>query len=405
MNLTKPQQLVYDMERFSGGAIATICGSILLKSSSSAEEIQYAINKIIELNDALRIRVYEENGMAFQKVSEYSPQEIEVLHFESKDDFNKYAEKLAKEPMDVYSSLFYAVGVIVGDEYGVLVKIHHLISDAWTLSLLGTQFSAIMNGEDFESYSYTDYIETENKYLESKRFQKDKDFWLETFKKCDEPTYLSDVITKSVSSNRLTFVVDREKTKIISDYATETQASMYSVLMTAVAVYFNRVKNNLEKFYIGTAVLNRNGQAEKNTIGMFINTVPVLIELDNCKTFEENMEFVTASSLAVFRHQRFNYGDILKTIREEFKFDEKLYDVIFSYQNAKITGVETESQWYHCGSQNESLQIHIDDRDNDGVLRVHYDYNTDKFSKSAIKRMHGHIFNLLFDAIDNFEED
>lgn len=29
MNLTKPQKLIYDMEKFSGGAISVICGSVL----------------------------------------------------------------------------------------------------------------------------------------------------------------------------------------------------------------------------------------------------------------------------------------------------------------------------------------------------------------------------------------
>ncbi len=405
MNLTKPQQLIYDMERFSGGAIATICGSVLLKGATDADKISSAVNKMIEMNDALRICITEKDGVPTQCISAFKPKDIETLWFLNKKEFTAYAESLAREPMDIYGDLFQVYGVTVGDEYGLLVKIHHIISDAWTLSLIGSQFSAIMNGEEITAYSYADYIETENKYLQSNRFNKDKSFWLETFGKCDEPTYLSDTITKSVTSNRLTFVVPKEKTKIIADYADKTQSSMYSVLMTAVAVYVNRVKNNLERFYIGTAVLNRNGQAEKNTMGMFINTVPVLIELDNNKTFEGNMESVTSSSISVFRHQRFNYGDILKSIREEFKFEEKLYDVMFSYQNAKISGNDTESAWYHCGSQNESLQIHIDDRDDEGTLTVHYDYNTEKFTESAVERMHNNIFNLLFDAIDNFKKE
>ncbi len=404
MNLTKPQKLIYDMERFSGGAISTICGSILTKGHANPDKIQVAVNKIIESNDALRIKISEKDGVPFQTVESYKYREIETLFFTDKAGFTQYAEKIAKQPMDIHGDLFQVYGITVGDEYGLLVKIHHIISDAWTLSLIGSQFATLMNGDDISPNSYVDYIETENMYLESKRFEKDKAFWLETFSKCDEPAYLSDVITKGVAANRLTFIVDKEKTKIISDYADKTESSMFSVLVTAVSVYFNRVKNNLEKFYIGTAVLNRNGQAEKNTMGMFINTVPVLIELDNDKTFEENMANITSSSLSVFRHQRFNYGDILKAIREEYKFEEKLYDVIFSYQNAKIAGGELDSAWYHCGSQNESLQIHIDDRDDNGTLTVHYDYNTDKFTSSAIERMHGHIFNLLFDAIDNYEK-
>ncbi len=402
MRLTKPQQLIYDMERFSGGAIATICGSVLLKGHVEGEEISDALNRMVECNDALRLQITEKDGVPSQTVAEYTPQEFPVLWFLNKDALQEYADKLAQEPMELHGELFRAVGIVVGEEYGILVKIHHIISDAWTLTLIASQFYALMNGEEINPRSYMEYIATEDNYLASERYQKDRQFWLDTFAKCDEPAYLSEHMTKSTRANRKTFVIDREQTAVIADYVHKTGTSMYSVMMTAVAVYFNRVNNNLERFYIGTAVLNRSGKAEKNTVGMFINTVPVLIQLDNEKTFEENMAAIVSASFHVFRHQRYNYGDILKSIREEYKFEEKLYDVIFSYQNARISGADVESAWYHCGAQNESLQIHIDDWDSEGILKVHYDYNTEKFTEVAIESMHRHIFNLLLDAIENY---
>ncbi len=400
MRLTKPQQLIYDMERFSGGAIATICGSVLLKGQADGDAISDALNRMVEQNDALRIQIAEKDGIPSQTVSEHTHRDYPVLWFLNKQAMQDYANKLAKEPMELHGELFQAIGIVVGEEYGILVKIHHIISDAWTLALIGTQFYALMNGEEINPRSYMDYITTEDEYLASQRHQKDKQFWLDTFAKCDEPSYLSEHITKNTKANRKTFVINREQTAKIADFAHKTGSSMYAVMMTAVAVYFNRVKNNLEQFYIGTAVLNRSGKAEKNTMGMYINTVPVLIQLDNEKTFEENMTSIVSASFHVFRHQRYHYGDILKSIREEYRFEEKLYDVMFSYQNAKTVGTDTESCWYHCGEQNESLQIHIDDRDSEGTLTVHYDYNIEKFTEVSIERMHGHIFNLLSDAIE-----
>lgn len=38
-HLTKPQKLVYDMEKFSGGTIAVICGSILFVGRKELEEM------------------------------------------------------------------------------------------------------------------------------------------------------------------------------------------------------------------------------------------------------------------------------------------------------------------------------------------------------------------------------
>jgi non-ribosomal peptide synthetase component F len=104
---------------------------------------------------------------------------------------------------------------------------------------------------------------------------------------------------------------------------------------------------------------------------------------------------------SVFRHQKYNYGDLLLAIREEYGCKHKLYDVIVSYQNATVMGQDIETTWYHSGMQIESLQIHIDDRDNQGIYRIHYDYQTDKFTEEEISRMHQQIKKLLFDAIEN----
>ncbi len=401
-HLTKPQKLIYDMEKFAGGSIATVCGSIIIKGKKDIETLSDAVNELYRFNDALRIKIIEEDGIPYQIITEYKEQEINVLRFKDKVELNNYAEKYAKEPMDFYGSLCDANIIVLEDSYGILVKLHHIISDAWTLSLIGNQFNALLNGEIPEVYSYFDYATSENEYIEGKRYQKDKAYFIDNFKKCDEVTYLSDRQSKSAVTNRKTFVVDKNITSKIVKYAGCQNTSVFMVLMTAVAVYINRVKMNKEKFYIGTAVLNRSNIQEKNTMGMFINTIPMLIELDNDKTFEENLENISNECYAVLRHQKFNYGDILSTLRNEFKFDGNLYDVMLSYQNAKIVGENFESTWYHCGMSTDSLEIHIDDRDSEGIFKIHYDYQVEKFTENEIERMHGHIFNLLFDAMSWF---
>lgn len=157
---------------------------------------------------------------------------------------------------------------------------------------------------------------------------------------------------------------------------------------------------NAEQFYIGTAVLNRAGTVEQNTAGMFINTVPMLISLKNNLSFSENLQAISEAVFSALRHEKYNYGALLTYLRKQYHFSEKLYDIIFSYQNATVDG-ESESAWYPCGMQAESLQIHAEDRDQSGALQLHYDYLIEKFTSNEIEAMHGHICNLLFDAVEN----
>lgn len=81
MKLTKPQKLIYDMEKFAGGSISIVCGSMLIKTDKSIDEMQKSVNELYRLNDALRIRVSEEDVQPYQYVTEYQEKDIEVLTF------------------------------------------------------------------------------------------------------------------------------------------------------------------------------------------------------------------------------------------------------------------------------------------------------------------------------------
>ena len=399
--LTKPQKLIYNTEKFSGGAIATICSSMLYMGTADDALLCSAANELYRINDTLRTRIKDTDHGAKQYTEEYTEQNISVLTFEEKKELDLYAQKLAEEAMDMYGRLCDIRVIKLKNQYGILVKLHHIIGDAWTMSLIARQFDMLLHGQTPVSYPYADYIHSENEYVQGNRYSKDKEFFTEQFKACDEAVYLSEKQTDSVMSQRKTVELSKDITKKLADYTAARNSSIFALFMTAVSVYISRIKMNAEKFYIGTPMLNRQGLKEQNTLGMFINTVPVLARVNSERSFNETLQAMTDTAMAVMRHQRFNYEDILTELRKEYGFSEKLYDVVVSYQNAKTNVSAAKTEWYHCGMQTESLQIHIDDRDNEGILKIHYDYQTEKFTENDIARMHEHLFNLLLDAVND----
>ena len=403
--LTKPQKLIYDMEKYAGGAVAVICGSVLFREAIETPELKAAVAELFRLNDALRIRIVETSDGPLQSVLPFEPSEPEILQFESRDGLHVYAEAYAKEPIPLDGPLCEIKLVQLPDACGVLIKLHHIIGDAWTLALLGNQLSQLLRGETPSAHSYLEYIQSEAAYLQSRRYTKDRAFFLEQFKQCDEATYLSEKPAKEFFAARKQFIVSSSDAAAIKRYAAARGISPYMLFMTALAVYFNRVKMNVEHFYLGTALVNRAGLAEQHTAGMFVNTIPVLIKLDNDSSFDQNLKAVSETLTAVMRHQKYNYGDTLADIRKEFGFGERLYDVMLSYQNATINGGgNTESSWYHNGVQTESLQIHIDDRDAEGSYRILYDYQTEKYTEADIESLHTHLCNLLLAGLEHSDK-
>ena len=101
MNITKPQKLIYDMEKYAGGAISVICGGMLICGKKEISEMQRAVNELYRLNDALRIRIIESGGTVRQEITEYAEKSIPVLRFENKAELDAYAEKYAKTPLNL----------------------------------------------------------------------------------------------------------------------------------------------------------------------------------------------------------------------------------------------------------------------------------------------------------------
>ncbi len=403
MRLSKSQQLIYEMEKYAGGSIAVVCGSVLFNGIADVETLLRSAKELYHLNDVLRLRIAETGEELEQTILDVYDAVIPVLRFETKAELDQYAEKYATEPVALRGSLCELSVVVLPGKYGVLAKLHHLISDAWTLVLLASQFSALVRGEAPTAYSYAEHIQKEQDYLRSERYEKDLAFFLEQFRQCEDVTYLCRRQSGSFSASRKSVLIDREEAVAITEYCKAHKISVFSLFMTVLATYINRTNMNVEHFFIGTAVLNRTGVREKNTAGMFINTVPVMADLQNEGSFAENLDRMEASLLSALRHQKCNYGDVLTALRKKHDFREKLYDVVLSYQNASLS-VDGETSWYPCGMQTESLQIHIDDRDHEGVFRVQYDYLADCFTEREIDKLHSHLRNLLQSGIQSSEK-
>lgn len=65
-HLSKPQKLIYDMEKYAGGSINVICGVMLTEQEKAVPAMEAAVNEIFRLNDALRLRITENGKEATQ---------------------------------------------------------------------------------------------------------------------------------------------------------------------------------------------------------------------------------------------------------------------------------------------------------------------------------------------------
>ena len=142
-NLTSSQKNIWNLQKyFEGTAISTICGAIYFKDEISSELLKRAINHVIEHQSSLRLRFCEMNGKAMQQVTEYQYEEIPVLQFSDKESLRQYVLQCAQKLTSLTNIPLYHFAIFrLNGQIGIVTALSHLISDAWTLSLIAKQIS------------------------------------------------------------------------------------------------------------------------------------------------------------------------------------------------------------------------------------------------------------------------
>lgn len=418
--LSESQKSIWYLEKaYPGTSLNIVAGNLRLKGQVSYPALEQALNIFVRKNDSMRLRICEKDGQALQYVSEYKEFKVDFFDFSTggglKDLF-LWDEGKTRTPFNVIENpLFYWALYKVGDdEGGIYMKMHHLISDAWTVGLATRQiidlYTKIKNGasvDESPNPSYIDHLVSEAEYEKTARFENDKAYWNKKFEVLPEMTVLKPLKSNGLSINarRKTLITPLKLSGKIREFCAANNVSVFTLFMSALSIYINRV-TGIEDIILGTTILNRTNLKEKETTGMFVSVAaPVRISVNDAVDFRSFAKAMLKENTDVLRHQKYPYNYIIKDLKKKHKFSDRLFDIVLNYQNSKFHKNETDTdyvtKWICSGCQVESLIISINDREDSGNLIIDYDFLTDVFDIKEIEFIHQHIISLLWHALDN----
>lgn len=417
--LTYPQKNILLVERFNKNLpINTIVGTVEIDRDFDAKICNNAINYVIKNNDAMRINILNENEDIVQFVSEYKYKNFEVVDLSlfSKEKIEEYINDCILLPLFSDKKELYEFKIFnYGNGRGaIFMKVHHIISDAWSCGKIGTQLinyiEKTLNNETLEDElkpSYIDFINSEIEYENSEKYKKDEDFWNEYLDGIKEPVSLKEnknlSDTLNTDSKRYTIKLDKLINEKINNYCKENRISPYVLFLAALSVYLYRIKDEND-LVLGTPVLNRSNFKEKQMLGMFVSTMPIRIKVQENMSFLELAKKIGSNTLELFRHQKYPYSKTLEHIHNTTDIKSNLYNIILSYQNAKTDVVDStkySTTWPFNKNITDELQIHIMDMDASGILNVNYDYKTTLFSDIEINYLHTRIMAIIENALED----
>lgn len=401
-------------QHFPNTNINNIMGILEFKETIDCNILKKAINILVKENDALRLRIKYNNGKIEQYVDEYSEFDIDVLNIE--DDV-EYFKEFSRIAFDLTKDKLYHFEIIKNDNGTVklISRFHHIITDAWALSLIISEIINIYECLKYkknqikENYSYLNYINSERTYMNSDRYFKDQLYWNEIYKK--EPQILNlkpEIIKTAPEASRIVYKISKEQVSNIKEFCKENSITEYCLFLTCLQIYLSK-KYDVNDIIIGNPFLNRKNHKEKATIGIFVNTLPIRLRVDCEETVEKLLRKNSIIIRNALKHEKYPYNDILKYVKNKHQINQSLYNVLFSYQNAKDnrkTGkIKYSTEWIFNNNITDKLQIHIHDRDDLDEYNIVYDYQKNIFNEQEIYELNDVYLNILKQIITNINKN
>ena len=395
-SLTIPQQNIWNLHKFyEGTSIANNCGAIFFDKLCDHSLLNRAINRLVELQEGMRLRFWEEHGTPVQKAAAYEWEDFPSVHFRSQHDLDLHAEAFARIPFSADGEKMYRFEIFdTGDCSGVLMCISHLIADAWAISIIAhtvaSEYEALSGGSaaDGRSCSFLPFVDAEQDYLTSERYRKDQAYWAEKYPVRPEPTPIrpGSLPSKTPAAHRYRAAFSPGLSASIDRFYREHNITQAVLIESALTAYLSRLSPDHRQITLGALTLNRSGAVQKRAVANCITTMPLTIPVASGMTAMDLCREITRQHALLFRHQKYPYSHILHDLHERYGFSGNLYDVMVSFQNAKSnSGVI--SKWYSNGFCEVGLELHIDNRDSSDHYTVNIDYQTELFPDEAEIRL------------------
>ncbi len=418
-NLTNPQKSIWFTEQFyKGTPIENITGCVIVLEKLNLKALQKAINLFVKSNDSFRLKFTVKDDKPLQYLSSFSEFEIENVMVNTDEDIKDIENEMSNTPFEVLDNLLFSFKTFTFPDGhgGFVITAHHLISDAWTAGLVVNEimdyYEKIINSQiiDNKNPSYLDYITSEQEYLNSEKFNKDKEFWNEIFKTVPEVATIPSINVENSNSSlsckakRKQFVIPKETMNLINEFCKQNKASAFNFFMAVLAIYLSRV-SSLDDFTIGTPILNRGNFKEKQTTGMYISTIPFRISINHKIPFAEFLSNISADFSKIFRHQKYPYQYLLEDLRKKDSSIPNLYNILLSYQNVRsnkqTSDINYESSWVGNNFISDDIDIHLYDMNDTGNINIAYDYLISKYSIDDICSIHARFLYIINQVLEN----
>ncbi|MGG0941585.1 non-ribosomal peptide synthetase DhbF [Bacillus subtilis] len=386
--------------------------------------LKAALYDLVCRHESLRTIFPESQGTSYQHIldADQAHPELHVTEIAEKELSDRLAEAvrysfdLAAEPA-FRAELF----VIGPDEYVLLLLVHHIVGDGWSLTPLtrdlGTAYAARCHGRSPEwaplAVQYADYALWQQELLGNEDdpnslIAGQLAFWKETLKNLPDqlelPTDYSRPAEPSHDGDTIHFRIEPELHKRLQELARANRVSLFMVLQSGLAALLTRLGAGTD-IPIGSPIAGRNDDALGDLVGLFINTLVLRTDTSGDPSFRELLDRVRKVNLAAYDNQDLPFERLVEVLNPaRSRATHPLFQIMLAFQNTPdaelhLPDMESSLRINSVGSAKFDLTLEIsEDRLTDGTpngMEGLLEYSTDLFKRETAQALADRLMRLL----------
>jgi amino acid adenylation domain-containing protein len=420
--LSFAQQRLWFLDQLAPGSSAyNVPQAFRLCGDLNFAALESALGEIVSRHESLRTLFAQNAGEAFQVILPPAPFKLPIIDLPAvpesarEERMAQCAREDALAPFDLARGPLFRAALLrfSGKDHALLLNIHHIVSDGWSMGVLARELSALYSSYKEERPSplvplpvqYADFAHWQRTWLTGDLLASQLTWWTRHLAganftlplPADHPA----PPTRKYEAAELRFSCPPGLTQALHTTSREGGATLFMTLLAAFQVLLHRLTGQ-EDLVIGTALAGRNHAHTEQLIGFFVNTLPLRGSVAGDPTFRACLAQVRESVLGMFAHQDLPFERLVQALNPGRDTSQSpLFQVMFTMDDGldaatQLAGLETTPFRSDCVAAKFDLTLTL--AETEGRLDGWFVYDTDLFEPQTISRIASH-FGVLLESI------
>ncbi|HLL46626.1 MAG TPA: amino acid adenylation domain-containing protein, partial [Longimicrobiaceae bacterium] len=382
------------------------------------QALERSLSHLVRRHESLRTRFPSRQGRPVQLVEPARPARLPTVDLCGLAEADREAElgrriaEAAARPFDLAAGpLLRAALVRLGrEDAALLLTLHHIVSDGWSMGILAREVSLLYRGYSRGEeprlpelpVQYADYAAWQRERLRGEVLEAQLGYWRGRLAGApallELPTDRPRGALAPDAGARQPLQVGAETSQALRALSRREGVTLFMTLLSAWQLLLARYAG-AEDVVVGTPIAGRTRMETEGLIGFFVNTLALRSRPAGERTFRELLEEVRETALGAYQHQEVPFEKVVEELGVERSLAyTPVFQVMFALQNNERRSLELgtgERKQLGSGAGTVKFDLTLILAEGESGIRGGLSYRSRLWERGSMERLLEHFGRVL----------